>query len=338
MKILVKILKWTGKIISGTILFIMIVGLCYRLASTPPIPPGKLVDIKGTNLHIRAEGPRNTLPTLVLESGAGGNTDMFHWIAEGMKQQMRVVRYDRESKGFSEACTEGMTPEDYAQQLHDLLKKNGEAPPYIMVGHSMGGPYISIFRELFPDEVKGMIYIDASHPEQWKRLAQKELVPKAQVPLIKFTALLADMGISGAYSAITTPAPRKDGLPKLCGLREQLLRKYSGKIYHRYLQENTFNSQLLQRAAQVRDLDSLPLLIFTAKEQYREAQKVKYRNQGIQPEQEIALWFQMQKELKERSTRGQQFIMDATHGTILTQKHNADFINDKLRTMVGMVK
>jgi hypothetical protein len=40
------------------------------LFSSKPIPPGKLVDINGTKLHIIAEGRKNDLPTLVLESGA----------------------------------------------------------------------------------------------------------------------------------------------------------------------------------------------------------------------------------------------------------------------------
>ena len=82
MKLILKIIKWIGKILVGLIILILILGLCFRLLSSKPVPPGELVDVNGTKLHIRAEGKKNDLPTLVLESGAGGDTDVFHWISE----------------------------------------------------------------------------------------------------------------------------------------------------------------------------------------------------------------------------------------------------------------
>ena len=102
MELILNILKWTGKVLAGLIILLLISGLCFRIFSSKPVPPGKLIDIDGTKLHIRAEGQRNDLPTLVLESGAGNDTDVFHWVAEGLKNDMRVVRYDREGKWFSE--------------------------------------------------------------------------------------------------------------------------------------------------------------------------------------------------------------------------------------------
>src|SRR5690606_19437692 len=102
--------------------------------------------------------------TLVLEAGAGGGTDVFHWVNEGLKSNMRVVRYDREGKGFSESCKDSITPEFYARQLHKLLEIAGEKPPYILGGHSMGGVYNRTFRDLYPNDVIGMVFLDSSHP------------------------------------------------------------------------------------------------------------------------------------------------------------------------------
>ena len=90
MKLIIKILKWTGKILVGFIVLILISGLCFRLFGSKPVPPGKLVDVDGTKLHIRAVGQKNDLPTLVLEAGAGNDTDVFHWITEGLKKNMRI--------------------------------------------------------------------------------------------------------------------------------------------------------------------------------------------------------------------------------------------------------
>src|SRR5690606_18223869 len=145
MKLILKTFKWIGIILAGLIILLLLSGLAFRLFSSKPVPPGKLVDIDGTKLHIRTAGENNDLPTLILECGEGGDTDMFHWVVEGLKKNMRIVRYDREGKWFSESTKDSITPEFYARQLHKLLEKNGEKPPYILAGHSMGGPYNRIF-------------------------------------------------------------------------------------------------------------------------------------------------------------------------------------------------
>jgi len=322
MKLILKIFKWIGKIIAGILILILISGLCFRLFSSKPISPRKLVDVNGTKLHIRTEGQKNHLPTLVLESGAGNDTDVFHWIAEGLKKNMRVVRYDREGKWFSESSKDSITPEFYARQLHSLLKKNGEKPPYILVGHSMGGPYNRIFRDLYPNEVKGMVFLDSSHPEQWKRLAENGLFEKNQISLIKTLAVLSDMGIMGVYNSISNPKSMDEDLPKECQNRKHNLTSYSGKVYRRYLKENRINNDILLRASQSSSLDSLPVLVFTAKEQYGDSQ----------------IWYEMQKELKELSTKGKQFYIDANHGSIITKKENAEIINKEILIMAKKVK
>ena len=338
MKLLLKILKWIGKIIAGFIILLLISGLFFRLFSSKPVPPGKLVDVNGTKLHIRTEGKKNDLPTLILEAGAGSNTDMLHWIAEGLKQNMRIIRYDREGKWFSESSKDSITPEFYANQLHQLLEINGEKPPYILAGHSMGGPYNQIFRDIYPNEVKGMVFIDSSHPEQWNRLAQKELFSENQILLVKTIATLSDMGIVGAYNKLFESEPANDGLPKDCHIRAHNLTAYSGKVFRRYIKENDINDNVLLRAGQTKNLDSLPVLVFTATEQYKESQKEKYRNQGIDPDEQIEIWFKMQKELKELSTNGKQIVIESNHGSIITEKENAEIINKEILLMAETIK
>lgn len=230
---------------------------------------------------------------------------------------MRVIRYDREGKWFSEPSKDSITPEFYARQLHSLLEKNGEKPPYILIGHSMGGPYNRIFRDLYPNEVKGMVFIDSSHPEQWERLTENGLFEENQIGLIKTLAVLSDMGLMGVYNTISNPKSIDEDLPKDCQNRKRNLTSYSGKVYRRYLKENSINNAILSRASQTSKLDSLPVLVFTAKKQYGD------------PE----IWFEMQKELKNLSTKGKHFYIDANHGSIITKKENAEVINKEILLM-----
>jgi len=322
MKIILKILKWIGKILAGLIILVLISGMAFRLFGSKPAPPGKLVDVDGTKLHIRAEGPKNKLPTLVLESGAGGDTDAFHWVAEGLKKDMRVVRYDREGKWFSESSNESITSEIYAHQLYKLLEKNGEKPPYILGGHSMGGAYNRIFRDLYPNEVQGMVFMDSSHPEQWERLGVEGLFDENQIFLIQSVGILSDMGITGAYYEITNPKSIDKHLPKDAKDRKLDLTSYSGDIYRRYVKENNINDDIFLRAGEARSLDSLPVLVFTAKDQYGDAEA----------------WYKMQKELKDLSTQGKQFYLDANHGSIITKKENAEIINKEILLMAETIK
>lgn len=334
---ILKILKWIGKFLAGILVLLIVSGLCYRLFSSKPIPPGKLIDVNGTKLHIRAEGQKNDLPTLVLEAGGNGDTDIFHWIAQGLKKNMRVVRYDREGKWYSEASIDSLTSEYYAHQLHKLLEKNGEKPPYILVGHSMGGPYNRIFRDLYPNEVKGLVFLDSSHPEQRERLAQTDL-SKTEA-LQKSLSILADMGILGLVDQIFGPLFNNDDeLPKDCQTRYRDLFLYSGKVLRRSIKETNFNDNILLRAGQTNGLDSLPVLVFTAAEEYSEFRKEKYRNKGIDPDKELQLWFEMQKELKELSPNGKQFYIDGSHSSIITKKENAEIINKEIQLMVEKIE
>ncbi|UAB83516.1 alpha/beta hydrolase [Zunongwangia sp. SCSIO 43204] len=334
MRLIFKIFKWIGKILAGLIILLLLSGLCFRLYSSKPNAPGKLVNVNGTKLHIRAEGEQNGLPTLILEAGAGSNTDMLHWLAKGLKENMRVIRYDREGKWFSESSKDSITPEFYAEKLHELLERNGEKPPYILAGHSMGGAYNLIFRDLYPNEVKGIVFLDSSHPEQWERLAQNKLFSESQITFVKTIAVLADIGIIGAFNTLFESEPRNDGLPRDLHIRSQNLTAYSGKIFRRYITESDINEMILERAGKIKNLDSLPILVFTATEQYEESQKNKYRKQGVDPDEEIELWYEMQKELKELSTNSKQFVIEANHGTIITKKENAALINKEILSMV----
>ncbi len=331
MKLILKIFKWIGKFLAGILILLIVSGACYRLFSSKPIPPGKLIDVNGTKLHIRTEGQKNDLPTLVLEAGASGGTDVFYWIVEGLKKNMRVVRYDREGKWYSEASKDSLSSEDYARQLHKLLEKNDEKPPYILVGHSLGGPYNQIFRDLYPNEVKGLVFLDSSHPEQRERLAQTDF--SKQEILLKSFSILADMGITGLYYKIINPKVKNTELPKDLQTRRRDRLLYSGKVPRRTLKEVNIIENILLRAGQASSLDSLPVLVFTAAEKYRESQKEKYRNEGIDPEKQVQLWFEMQKELKELSTNGKQFYIDGSHSSIITKKENAEIINKEILLM-----
>ena len=46
-------------------------------------------------------------------------------------------------------------------ELHAVLKKAGVQPPYVLVGHSLGGLYMSLYARTYPEEVAGLILVDS---------------------------------------------------------------------------------------------------------------------------------------------------------------------------------
>jgi pimeloyl-ACP methyl ester carboxylesterase len=50
-----------------------------------------------------------------------------------------------------------------------MLRTAGERPPYILVGHSFGGPLVMAYAHVFPQNTAGLVLVDPWHPNQTER-------------------------------------------------------------------------------------------------------------------------------------------------------------------------
>jgi len=333
MKIFKKVLKWIGISIGSLLLIVILAGLATRLFILKPIPPGKLVDIGGHKLHINSTGEKNNKPTLVIEAGAGAPGEYYHWLSEGLKDSIRVVRYDRAGIGYSELGDIPRHPETVARELHKLLELAGESPPYIMAGHSYGGHYIRIFTQLYPDEVAAMVFLDSSHPEAHKRLnLPKE--PWFVNPIYKVGSVLGDLGVLNLFDRSYGPILWAPGLP------EEILNRmkdytFDGKFIKGYLKgDDKWGSTLGKMSSEANDFGSLPIKVFSGTHQRDEI----LQKRGIDPENFRTQRAQMQQEIADLSSKGELFFVDAGHVTIFTLKENADFICKEILMLVDNLK
>lgn len=123
-------------------------------------PPLKLVDLGGHRLHVNCSGKGK--PTVVVENGLGDFS--FDWllVQERVSKFARICTYDRAGYAWSDP---GPKPRTFAQinlELHDALKKIGEKRPYVLVGHSFGGPVVRQFAMTYPRDVAGVVFVDAA--------------------------------------------------------------------------------------------------------------------------------------------------------------------------------
>jgi pimeloyl-ACP methyl ester carboxylesterase len=126
-----------------------------------PAAPGKLVDLGGHKLHVYCTG--RGAPTVIVENGLGDFS--FDWVLvqSRVSRFTRICTYDRGGYAWSDP---GPKPRTFGQlnlELHDALARLGEHGPFILVGHSFGGPVVRNFAKLYPADTAGMVLVDAAH-------------------------------------------------------------------------------------------------------------------------------------------------------------------------------
>jgi len=127
-------------------------------------PPGQLVDVGGFRLHLRREGERCPgRPAVILESGIGAWSIYWQAFLPQIAAFTHVCAYDRAGSGWSDPGPQPRSPERIAAELHALLAAAGETGPYVLVGHSLGGLILRQFAAQYPQDVAGMVLIDAVH-------------------------------------------------------------------------------------------------------------------------------------------------------------------------------
>ena len=99
-------------------------------------------------------------PLIVFESGAMTPKENWDTLFNYIPKNTAWVTYDRPGIGQSQEDTTIQNDIDVVKRLHTLLQSIKAAPPYILVGHSYGGPLIRMFTALYPSEVSGLVFVD----------------------------------------------------------------------------------------------------------------------------------------------------------------------------------
>ncbi|MBA2282008.1 MAG: alpha/beta fold hydrolase [Acidimicrobiia bacterium] len=101
---------------------------------------------------------------LIARWGDGG--DNWGSIEPAISERARVCSYARFGTGTSDAPSSTQNFDTQAADLHALLDHDGEPGPYVVLGHSFGGAEAVTFAARYPDEVTGLMLLDAS-PTTW---------------------------------------------------------------------------------------------------------------------------------------------------------------------------
>jgi pimeloyl-ACP methyl ester carboxylesterase len=198
-------LRWSGVGLAAGALSLS--GLHLSTSAQSPVAGASgdfagLVDIGGRSIYMESAGAGS--PTVVLVAGALGRGDVWsrdllqpvgerEMVFPAVAEFTHVIEYDRPGTigevntslepsaplfypSRSDDVPQPRTGAEIVQELHDLLEA-AEAPgPYVLVGHSVGGLYSRLYAMAYPDEVVGMVLVDATNEEVWAEFA-KVLTP-----------------------------------------------------------------------------------------------------------------------------------------------------------------
>ena len=133
--------------------------------NTDPPPGGRTYLVAGHRLYLRCSGTGS--PIVVLFNGLGERTPSWAWVQADVMRQTRVCAFDRAGEGWSGAGVGAQDAHQLSADARGLLKAANIPGPYILAGHSVGGPYALAYAMDYPADVAGVALLDSSTPYQF---------------------------------------------------------------------------------------------------------------------------------------------------------------------------
>lgn len=100
-------------------------------------------------------------PVVVFESGLGNTKEVWESVFTPVAGFTQAVAYDRAGYGGSRASSLERDGVTVVSELRALLRELDLAPPYLLVGHSLGGHFVELYARTHPEEVAGVVLVDA---------------------------------------------------------------------------------------------------------------------------------------------------------------------------------
>jgi pimeloyl-ACP methyl ester carboxylesterase len=230
-------------------------------------PPGEFVTLGDTRLHYQLDGTAQTGPTVVLDSGLGSGSSTWDAVAPRVAEFAPVLRFGRPGLGWS-APAVGRPPRTAtraAEELRALLDALALPGPYVLVGWSLAGLYARVFAARYPDDIAGVVLVDASHedlpelfgdPARWQRGLLRMADALAGVGVAR---LLGPRLLRAAATQATTPAGRARFLAP-----ENLAASRSRRVFRAMLAETADFAEAQREARDVRDqFPPVPLVVIS---------------------------------------------------------------------------
>jgi len=306
--------------VGWAILVLVIAGVIYeqygRWQDRKRLPQiGRSIDIGGRTLNIHCAGEGS--PPVILESPGAGPGLLWEPIQTEIAKFTRACWYDRAGEGWSDPGPFPRTSAAIANDLHELLRRAGVLPPYVLVGASFGGLNVRVYSGIYPNEVAGLVLVDSSHEEEPERAPKFYLAPSPPRYLWRPLHLACQVAAQiGLVRLLQPSAPTAQRTSQMT--RRELIRALSRQP--KSFVNNSSGIVMPESYAQGRaaaGLGARPLIVLTAGKppSFSDPEMAK---QAAAYQQ---VWIhEMQARLARLSTRGRQIVLEnSDHGSIASE-------------------
>lgn len=138
--------------------------LAMLLSSCASLPNSTLEQVDNRNVEFAMT--QHGTPPVVFENGVGGRMEWWKMVLPEISNNITTFAYNRPGYGNSDPVATPRNGSHIVDELRVLLRENGLKPPYILVGHSLGGLYMQFYARRYPEEVSALILVDSTHPQQ----------------------------------------------------------------------------------------------------------------------------------------------------------------------------
>lgn len=289
--------------------------------------PGELVDIGGRKIQIYCSGSGS--PTVVFESGLD-ISGALSWSAvlPSVATKTRACSYSRAGIMWSDSRSGTPSAKAIAEDLHRALNEAGERGPFVLVGQSLGGPYVMTYTKYYGADVAGLVFVDASHPDQVKEL--EKVMPPADTKLADAGASLAWSGLVRALTPALVPQAPNQSLNDV-----QAIRAYAPTSLGPMLRENDAVNETLVEAGTFRRLGQRPLYVLTAMAPFSPAALQSMKITSAQGEQVRSIWKRLQDDEASWSSNSRHEYVDSDHDIQFERPdvviHAVDSVVDSVR-------
>jgi pimeloyl-ACP methyl ester carboxylesterase len=252
---------------------------------------------------------------VVFESGGDGPGLEWAPVQTEVAKFTQACWYDRAGIGWSDPGPFPRTSAAIANDLHELLKRAGVPPPYVLAGASIGGIDARVYHGLYPNEVAGMVLIDSAHEDESLRAPKFYLGRTAPRFLWHPLHLAFRTAAFIGLVRLTQTSPSQGKKPSQM-TRDEIITalRQQPKSVANNISTGIVLSESYAQARSAGGIGDSPLIVLTAGQPY-DFRDPELNRQAVAYQQ---VWIhEMQANLARLSTRGRQIVVEnSNHGNI----------------------
>jgi pimeloyl-ACP methyl ester carboxylesterase len=147
-------------------------------------------------------------PTVIFDADLDEGAVSWELVQPAVAATTQACSYDRAGIGLSERGPDPRTSQQAVNELHALLVNAGVQPPFILVGHGFGGLNSQLYAQLYPEEVVGLVLVDATHEDWYNQLRSTLPVWVRDLYIRQLASNSEGMNLVVSTLQVRTAAPR----------------------------------------------------------------------------------------------------------------------------------